>query len=138
MAKKAQLKNKLQESGTSSLCMRRLIMWTTNSSRTDSGDARCYSTRIPFSLTSRSNPFTSTIPGAELPDKVIEGNSVWVLQSVLSRAFFASTSTQRPEKHLQFCPYIFARSTPGKWYWEKAHLHDSCRDAWRTCGVGCG
>ena len=58
-------RNKLQESGTLSPCRRRLSMSTTSSSRTGStllttGDVQYFSTRIPFSPMSRSNPFTST------------------------------------------------------------------------------
>ena len=49
-----------------------------------------------------------------LPDKVMEGDQGWVPQGVT------------------------ILSTPKRWYWEKAHTHDSCCDAWRTCGLGCG
>ena len=63
------LRNELQESGILSPYRRRLIMWTMNSSQTGSmlpttEVAQCCSTRILSSLTSRSSPVTSTIPGA--------------------------------------------------------------------------
>ena len=56
-------KNKLQGNGTSSPCRRRLIMWTTNSSQTGSmlpttEVARCFSTKTPSTLMSKSSPFT--------------------------------------------------------------------------------
>ena len=73
----------------------------------------------------------------ELPDKVMEGGQGWVMQGVLSRAHFVDLLSAA-RKHSQFCPYILPISTPKTWYWEKAHPHDSSRDAWRTCGPGCG
>ena len=69
VAKKVQLKYKLQENGTLPPCRRRLIMWTTNSSQTGSmlpttEVTRCVSTKTPSTLMLKSCPFTSTIPGA--------------------------------------------------------------------------
>ena len=64
----SQLKGRSQASGTLSHCRRRLIMWTMNSSSTRSmlpttEAARCFSTKTPSTLTLKSGPFTSMIPG---------------------------------------------------------------------------
>ena len=43
--------------------------------------------------------------------ELLEKDQGWILQGVLSRAFFSKTTPQRPE-HSQFCPCILAMSTP--------------------------
>ena len=57
------------------------------------------------------------------------------------RAFsclISSTSSQRPENFYSSVPTYEQYLRQKTWYWEKAHPHDSSRDAWRTCGPGCG
>ena len=52
-----------------------------------------------------------------------EGGQVWVLQGVLFSCLLSSTSSQRPKKRLQFCPYILQISTPEKrGIWKKLIL----------------
>ena len=72
----------------------------------------------------------------ELPDKVMEGGQGWVMQGVFSRASFRRPplSCQKTFTVLSLhITNIYAKT----WYWEKAHPHDSSRDAWRTWGPGC-
>lgn len=75
----------------------------------------------------------------ELPDKVTEGGQGWVLQGVLFTCLLSSSSSQRPENIyrsvLTYSQYLRQKKT---WYCEKSHHHYPSRDAWRTCGPGCG
>ena len=59
----SQLKGRSQASGTFSPCRRRLIMSTMNSMLPTTEASRCFSTKTPSTLTLKSSPFTSMIPG---------------------------------------------------------------------------
>ena len=113
---KVLLKNKLQASGTSSHCRKRLNMLTTNSSRTGSTkltteDARCSSTKTPSTLISRSRPITSMIPGANCLIKWWKETRDGFCKVCYHVLFFAD-DTSGARKHSQFCPCILPIFTP--------------------------
>ena len=66
-----------------------------------------------FSLMSRSNPFYLYETTRELPDKVMEGESGWVLQGVLSRASFRRQRLSGL-KHSRSCRYTLVTFTTRK------------------------
>ena len=74
----------------------------------------------------------------ELPDKVMEGDQGWVLQGVLSRASFRRPPLSGQKRFTVLSLHITNIYAKKTWYCEKAHPHYPSRDAWRTCGPGCG
>ena len=66
----------------------------------------------------------------EFPDKVMEGDQRWVLQGVLSRAFFRRRLLRDQKTFTVLSLHIsniYAKKTV---YCEKAYRHNPCRDAW--------
>ena len=74
---------------------------------------------------SRSNPSTFRV----LPDKVVEGDSGWVLQGVLSRASFR----RQPSSDQKTFTVMSRQET---WHRKEADPYDSCSDARRKGGFG--
>ena len=94
--------------------------------------ARCFSTKTPSSLTSKSSPFTSTIPGANCLIKRWKVTRDGFAFTCLLSSASSQLSENIYSSDLTYLQYLRQKT----WYWEKAHTHDSCCDAWRTCGPG--
>ena len=71
--------------------------------------ARCFSTKTPSTVMSKSSP-----------------------------VLISSTPSQRPENFYSSVPTYEQHLRPKLGIGKKTHPHDSSRDAWRTCGPGCG
>ena len=82
-------------------------------------DVQCCSTRIPFSTMSRSNPFSSTIPGASCLIKWLKENQAGFCRTCYHVLRFVD-NLSATKKHSRSCGYILTAFTRRNVAWERS------------------